>query len=132
MEREGKTPEKLLEEADLLATGVPEPEGGLKLIVDLVGDQDEDEPKIDERAKRRRTRRSLLDEVDDLVPDAAEAEEHRLAKERARKGKAAATSSTRSRKAPSVKEVEETLSPMTEDPSVEEQDEPDYESEEAE
>ena len=75
------------------------------------GDQDEDEPKIDERAERRRTRRSLFDEVDDLVPDAAEAEEHRLAKERARKGKAAVTSSTRSRKAPSVKEVEETLPP---------------------
>ena len=53
-----------------------------------------------------------------------------------RKGKTAATSSTRSRKAPSVKEVEETLSPITEDPSVEEQDEPIpepiYDSEEAE
>ena len=112
MEHEGETPEKMLEETDLLATGVLEAaKGGLNLIVDLVDDQEEDEPKIDERAERRRTRRSLLDEVDELVPEDAETEEHRLAKERARKGKAVATSSTRSRKAPSVKEVEETLPP---------------------
>ena len=126
-----------MEETNLDTTGVPEPvEEGLNLIVDLVDDHEEDEPQVDQRPERRRARRSLLDEVDDLVPDAEEAEERRLVKERARKGKATATTSTRSRKAPSVQEVEETLFPVTEDPSAEEQDkpthEPDSESEEAE
>ena len=121
-----------MEETDLHNTGVPEPvEGGPNLIVDLVDDQEESEPQVDKRAERRLARRSLLDEVDDLVyaekeefpargTDAEEAEERHLVKERARKGKAAATGSTRSRKAPSVKEVEETLSPETEAPSIEE------------
>ena len=90
---------------------------------------------MDERAERRRARRSLLDEVDDLVysekeefpargTEAEEAEDCRLAKERARKGKAVAAQSKRSRKAPSVKEVEEPLSPVTEIPFTEEQAKP--------
>ena len=132
----GKTPKKLLEETDLDTTGVPEPdEEGQDLIVDLVDDQEEDEPRVDERAERRRARRSLLDEVDDLVYSEKEefpargtkaevAEYRRLARERARKGKAAATQSKRSRKAPSVEEVEETLSPVTEVPSTDKQDKP--------
>ena len=59
---------------------------------------------MEKRTERRLARRSLLDEVDDLVDaekeefpargtDADEAEERRLTKERARKGKAAATPS---------------------------------------
>ena len=132
----GETPKKLLEEMNLDATGVSEPvEEGLDLIVDLVDDQEEGEPRVDERAERRRARRSLLDEVDDLVysekgefpargTEAEVAEYRRLAKERARKGKAAATQSKRSRKAPSVEEVEETLSPVTEVPSTDVQDKP--------
>ncbi|XP_047950310.1 protein ENDO16-like [Salvia hispanica] len=123
----GETSGKLSEMTDPDITGVPAPvEEGQDLIVDLVDDQEEDEPKVDERAKRRMARRSLLDEVDDLVYseteefpargiEAEEAEDRRLAKERARKGKAAATQSKRSRKAPS---------PVTEVPSTEEQAEP--------
>ena len=34
--------------------------------MDPVDDQGEDEPRVDERTERRRARRSLLDEVDDL------------------------------------------------------------------
>ena len=86
--------------------------------MDLVDDQDEDEPMIDERAERRRARRSLLDEVDNLVyyekeefpargTTVDEAEDSRLAKKRTRKSKQAAeTQSKRSRETPFVKEVE--------------------------
>ncbi|XP_047949282.1 uncharacterized protein LOC125195127 [Salvia hispanica] len=64
----GETPGKLVEETDLYTTGVPEPvEEGLNLIVDLVDDQEEEAPRVDERAERRRARRSQLDEVEDLV-----------------------------------------------------------------
>ena len=69
------------------------------------------------------------------MPEATETEA-RLAKEKARKGKAPATASTWSRKAPSVQEVEETLSPETEETLVDEHEEPipepSYNSEEVE
>lgn len=122
----GKTPEKLVEESNLETTEVQGPvEEGLNLIVDLVDDQEDEKPRVDGRAERRRARRSLLDEVDDLVhtkkeefpargTEAEEVEGRCLAKERARKGKAAVTQSKRSRKALSVEEVEETLSLVTE------------------
>ena len=129
----GETPKEPLGETNPDDTGVPEPvEEGQDLIVDLVDDQDEDEPRIDERAEKRRARRILLDEVDDLAYSEKEeftargtavdeAEDSRLAKERTRKGKqAAATQSKRSRDTPFVKEVEEPLSPLTEVPSTEE------------
>ena len=135
-----ETSKEHLEETNPDTAGVLEPvEEGQHLIVDLMDDQEEDEPRVDERAERRRARRSLLNEVDDLVYsekeefpargiEADEAEDRRLAKERTRKGKAAATLSKRSRKTPSVKEVEEPHSPLTEVPSTEEQAEPTPES----
>ena len=132
----GETPKELLEETNPDTTRVLElVEEGQDLIVDLVDDQEEDEQRVEGRAERRRARRSLLDEVDDLVysekeefpargTEADEAEDRRLTNERTRKGKAAATQSKRSRRTPSVKEVEEPLSPLTEVLFTEEQAEP--------
>ena len=94
-----ETPMEPLGEMNPDDTRVLEPVGvGQHLIVDLMDDQDEDELRIDERTERRRARRSLLDEVDDLVyfekeefpargTAGDEAEDSRLAKERKRKGK---------------------------------------------
>ena len=75
--------------------------GGLQTIVDLVNELDREEPPVEERLIRRRTRqRSILDEVDEPtrpreldfggrregaggdVPKTTEAEEKRLAAER--------------------------------------------------
>ena len=67
MDDVGETPKEFLEETNPDNTGVLEPaEEGQNLIVDLVDDQEEDEPRVDERTERRKARRSLLDEVDDL------------------------------------------------------------------
>ena len=64
----GETPKEPLGEANPDESGVLEPvEEGQHLIVDLMDDQEEDEPRVDERVEKQRARRSLLDEVDDLV-----------------------------------------------------------------
>ena len=68
VEKMGETAKEPLGEMNPDDTSVLEPVGeGKHLIVDLMDDQDEDELRIDERTERRRARRSLLDEVDDLV-----------------------------------------------------------------
>ncbi|XP_042041261.1 nucleolar and coiled-body phosphoprotein 1-like [Salvia splendens] len=127
------------------AISVPE-ESGLNLVVDLVENQEDADSPVDKREARRRARRSLRDEIDVLTlpteeeclapgtegeqveeapgssGEVNEVEERRLAEERKRKGKHAATSQTKKpRKTVVGKSIETPLPAPTKVPFAKEQ-----------
>ncbi|XP_042019196.1 uncharacterized protein LOC121767059 [Salvia splendens] len=143
---EGETPSEVAEGETPMNIEVQEPDGGgLTEIVDLVNVPEDEDTPIKNREARRMARRSLVDEADepthprrlefrapgvvvemeDETPGSGnelkDAEERRLAAERKRKGKHAATiPPKRSRKAPSVERVKEPLTAATKVPYAKE------------